>query len=480
MSKLHDKADLSRFVRRANPVKLYNTVRLMVGDECIEASGIVLSQCSNVLAELVERSGVIYLDQFIGDIDGVQDVVELLYGGTVELGLDNVRILLKFSALYRVRELLELCLAWVKENISEENLFSLIELGLLFEGDDNRLSGICEKFIVSHLKEEFHLKCFLSSAFLDFSFVKFIIQRELLCFAIPILTVWVENNQHVVFILDQLDDKDLRAELIQLGVKVSPLVKQMGEVAREAFTAGRVKSLSIDLDAAIVLSEIQKSSTSQSPYRSPYSSPYRSRSRSPRHSPRRSPRPGRKGCSPQSSLEVTGPNYPCSSRSPRSSRSRLEVPSSGSPNERSAKKHRSQEPTIVVRVTDVEEPCKVCTCRPKNKRSPCSTPYRTPNQSPAQLSTPYISPSRALEHSPSTPYITPLSSPVKQYSAEIEKEIEKVLAASAKRLAHAHRLELTLGQKKHHKPCGAPNTCPYLQEPQSPHDSRMMSRIGGA
>ena len=44
----------------------------------------------------------LYLDQFIGEIEGIYDVVEVLYGGDVELSEGNYQTLLKFSIVYEL------------------------------------------------------------------------------------------------------------------------------------------------------------------------------------------------------------------------------------------------------------------------------------------------------------------------------------------------------------------------------------------
>ena len=64
---------------------VYNTVHLLVGEDSVEVSGPVISQVSQVLQDLVRNQRELYLDQFSGEIDGIQDVVEILYGGDVVL-----------------------------------------------------------------------------------------------------------------------------------------------------------------------------------------------------------------------------------------------------------------------------------------------------------------------------------------------------------------------------------------------------------
>ena len=89
MVRIPDLPDLSRFVQRTDKVPVYNTVHLLVGAESVEVSGPVVSQASQTLQDLVGNQPELYLDQFSGEIEGIRDVVELMYGGCVELSEVN-------------------------------------------------------------------------------------------------------------------------------------------------------------------------------------------------------------------------------------------------------------------------------------------------------------------------------------------------------------------------------------------------------
>ena len=71
MVRLSSFPDLSRFVKREDKVKVNNTVHLLVGEDSIEVSGLVLSQASQVLQDLVGNQRELYLDQFSGEIEGI-------------------------------------------------------------------------------------------------------------------------------------------------------------------------------------------------------------------------------------------------------------------------------------------------------------------------------------------------------------------------------------------------------------------------
>ena len=106
----------------------------------------MISQTSDVLQGLVGGQCELYLDQFTGEIEGIQDTVELLYGGEVGLTECNIKTVLKFSVVYCVKEMFELCREWLKQNVSAVNLFSFIELGLLVQRVGSEDYGVLDIF----------------------------------------------------------------------------------------------------------------------------------------------------------------------------------------------------------------------------------------------------------------------------------------------------------------------------------------------
>ena len=105
MARIPGLPDLSRFVTRTQKVPVHNTVNFLVGVEVFELSGCVLSQKSQVLQDLMGGDREVYLDQFEGEEEGIKDVIELLYGGAVEITEANVKTILKFSVIYEVKDI---------------------------------------------------------------------------------------------------------------------------------------------------------------------------------------------------------------------------------------------------------------------------------------------------------------------------------------------------------------------------------------
>ena len=166
MVRIESLPDLSRFVKQEEKTTVYNTVHLLDGEDSIEVSGPVISQASRVLQDLVGKRRELDLEEFSGEIQGVQDCVELLYGGGVILSVRNVRTVIKFSAVYQIPELLDVCMVWLHNNISAASLFARLEscadIGILIDG---------KKCVQTRVKTAFNYKKFLKQIFSILRFV---------------------------------------------------------------------------------------------------------------------------------------------------------------------------------------------------------------------------------------------------------------------------------------------------------------------
>ena len=101
--KLEGIPDVTRFIRRTDKVPINNTVTLILGEVEIEANRLVLALKSKVIEEIVSTQREIFLDDFVGEEEGVQDVLEMLYGGDVKVSMANIKTIIKFSVLYNIR-----------------------------------------------------------------------------------------------------------------------------------------------------------------------------------------------------------------------------------------------------------------------------------------------------------------------------------------------------------------------------------------
>ena len=251
MVRLSSFPDLSRFVKREDKVKVNNTVHLLVGEDSIEVSGLVLSQASQVLQDLVGNQRELYLDQFLGEIEGIQDVVEMLYGGEIELSEVNYQTIIKFSTVFQVKEMYQLCIEWVKVNILTLDLFSLINFGLLIEqvGQDNPdVLELCVGFIRDDVGDglsEISKSWVIGS---NTNFVKFLVHKDIFYFTLPILSEWItaySSDTSVNLILTELEDKDLVEFFWKYGDRSTDLLKRLNENVEAITTSKRLTGFNI-------------------------------------------------------------------------------------------------------------------------------------------------------------------------------------------------------------------------------------------
>ena len=162
----------------------------------------------------------------------LQDIVELMYGGEVELKESNIKTILKFSTLFQIQEMYNLCLDWVIQHISTLNLFTLIEFGLLIQriGEGNNdVLDICTSHIKGDVKDELSE---MSNGWVianNVNFVKFLVQEDILYYTLPVLTTWVANDVNVRLMLGELEVKGLGDVLWEYGERYSDLMEKMGE-----------------------------------------------------------------------------------------------------------------------------------------------------------------------------------------------------------------------------------------------------------
>ena len=252
--------DISRFVKREGRLNINNTIHLLVGEDAVEVSGCVISQSSQLLQDLAMTQREIYLDQFTGEIEGIQDVVEMMYGGEVKLNEGNVKTIMKFSVVYGVPEMYELCRKWVEEHLNDCNLFEFIQLGLLIQrvGQDNcDIQAICTEYISQKVKRQ------LVEVGQDWDFVKdvpfarFLIQEKILQYTLPLLNAWVSNESHVVAILVKLKQDNLCDTVYQYGEPAIDLLDKMSDLTESKDVFKMILSLQSNQVRKFVKSEMK-------------------------------------------------------------------------------------------------------------------------------------------------------------------------------------------------------------------------------
>ena len=105
--------DLTRF-RRSN---IKSEIYLVTEDVCIKSYGILLAARSAKLEKMVEESENIPAVEFSDDITGLEDCLDLVYGGSIDIREDNCKSIYKFGKLFQIREMMDGVLSWIAEYV---------------------------------------------------------------------------------------------------------------------------------------------------------------------------------------------------------------------------------------------------------------------------------------------------------------------------------------------------------------------------
>ena len=183
-----------------------------------------------------------------GETEGVQDVVEMLYGGEVELNDRNYKTVLKFSVVYNVQEMYKLCIDWVTGHLAELDLYGLIAFGLVIEriGQGNKdVLNLSIGFIRDVVKDELKVlgKDWLIGG--NINMFKFLINEEILDYTLPVLSDNISGNVSdgiISTILTQLEG--IAESFWKYGEWSSELLEKMSEVVEVPTTMRRLMKLS--------------------------------------------------------------------------------------------------------------------------------------------------------------------------------------------------------------------------------------------
>lgn len=172
------------------------------------------------------------------------DVVELLYGGSVGLHEGNVKTICKFSILYEVVEMYELCFTWVKENITTLDLFSLIQFGIQIEcicKDNHDILTLCSAYIKEDIKDDL-TSLSESWRFTGITnFVRFLLSQDILYFTLPVLTLHIHDDASVEMVLTQLEAGGV--VLSDYGERASDLLEKMSDFIEELETSKKLNKV---------------------------------------------------------------------------------------------------------------------------------------------------------------------------------------------------------------------------------------------
>ena len=113
--------DLTRF--RRSDIK--SEVYLVTEDVCIKSHGILLAGRSAKLQKMVEESENIPAVEFSDDIAGLEDCLDLVYGGSVDISEENCKTIYKFGKLFQIREMMDGVLSWIAVNVTYDKFWKV-------------------------------------------------------------------------------------------------------------------------------------------------------------------------------------------------------------------------------------------------------------------------------------------------------------------------------------------------------------------
>ena len=121
MFSLNPLGDLTRF--RRSDIK--SEVYVVTEDVCIKSHGILLAARSAKLQKMVEESENIPAVEFSDNIAGLEDCLDLVYGGSVDIREDNCKSIYKFGKLFQIREMMDGVLSWIAVYVTYDKFWKV-------------------------------------------------------------------------------------------------------------------------------------------------------------------------------------------------------------------------------------------------------------------------------------------------------------------------------------------------------------------
>ena len=105
--------DLTHFLSS----NIRNDVYVVTEDKCIKSNGVLLAARSAKIEEILEKSENIPAVQFSDNMAGLEDCLDLVYGGSVDIREDNFKSIYKFGKLFQICEMMAGVLAWIVNDV---------------------------------------------------------------------------------------------------------------------------------------------------------------------------------------------------------------------------------------------------------------------------------------------------------------------------------------------------------------------------
>ena len=113
--------DLTRFLSS----NIKNEVYLITKDVSIKSNGLLLAARSAKIEEILEESEKIHAVQFSDNMAGLEDCLDLVYGGSVDIREDNFKSIYKFGKLFEISKMMKGVLAWIANDVTYDKFWKV-------------------------------------------------------------------------------------------------------------------------------------------------------------------------------------------------------------------------------------------------------------------------------------------------------------------------------------------------------------------
>ena len=113
--------NLTRFMSS----NIKNEVYVVTEDRCIKSNGVLLAARSVKIEEILEESENIPAVQFSDNMAGLEDCLDLVYGGSVDIREGNCKSIYKFGKLFQICEMMVGVLGWIAYYATYDNFWSV-------------------------------------------------------------------------------------------------------------------------------------------------------------------------------------------------------------------------------------------------------------------------------------------------------------------------------------------------------------------
>ena len=127
---------------------------LKVDDEEMDCSGAILSQHSTRLAKIVaDNESLDLTPHFTGRADDMYSLLEILYGGKIEISMENMESFMKFGIMFQFPDFCDQVLEFLCREISVSNVIEMFDIGsnmktLPDKPHNDRILEGCKGFII--------------------------------------------------------------------------------------------------------------------------------------------------------------------------------------------------------------------------------------------------------------------------------------------------------------------------------------------